>query len=226
MNQNGDNAHDEPIAQMLKVVELLDCVAGRADDSTKGEPIAIITMGHRKEVETPLMLRLRDSKSLVIKLLIVLATHGDAVAQNIMENQFVEHLPKLPVAAPTHARKQPTAGAYPSEGTVLIGFQDPSIRPIRMSVLGGYRSRRSTMIVFRAGNLGSAPVIAVGRLVKKTMVRFRGLRKCETLTSLERRQFFSIDGGQHFRIRKKIWQKLTTDELLSVVQARRMTCID
>lgn len=78
----------KPIPQFLKVVNVLDVQPGRADAPEVGEPIAIITFEHDGEVEQPLMLRLRDVRSLTGLLLRTLAHFHDEKAQRLMEEFY------------------------------------------------------------------------------------------------------------------------------------------
>ncbi len=76
----------------LKCVSLLHVAPGRADIPGVGEPIAMISMGHDGEVEQPMLLKLRDAKSLAVALLGVLSHFDDDVAARIIEEHFPESL--------------------------------------------------------------------------------------------------------------------------------------
>src|SRR4051812_3642674 len=79
---------DRPIPQYLKVVYLLDVQAGRADVPGTGEQIAILTFGHLAEVEQPVMVNMRDTHRLAVKLLAVLAHHGDETAMTVLQQHY------------------------------------------------------------------------------------------------------------------------------------------
>jgi hypothetical protein len=43
---------------------------------------------HRGEIEQPVMLNLRDTKKLMVKLLAIMAHHGDEEAKSVIESHF------------------------------------------------------------------------------------------------------------------------------------------
>jgi len=70
------------------MVNLLHCGPGRADRPGNGEPISIVTLEHNNEIDMPLMLNLRDTKTLAVSLLSVLAHHGDAKAERVVSEFY------------------------------------------------------------------------------------------------------------------------------------------
>jgi hypothetical protein len=85
MPVNDPTDRDEPIAQYLKVVHLLRCAPGFAEEPLKGVPIGIVTVEHDSEVEQPMLLKIRDMRFLCDGLLRALSYHGDEDARNIIE---------------------------------------------------------------------------------------------------------------------------------------------
>src|SRR5262245_607653 len=83
---------DDPVRQMLRVVQLLDCVPGNAE-TPRHEPISILTLGHMGEVEQPMLLTIDDSRSLMTKLLRSLTAHGDKNANAAMETYLQQNDP-------------------------------------------------------------------------------------------------------------------------------------
>jgi hypothetical protein len=220
-NNDHNSPENEPIAQTLKQIDLLDCLPGRADDPKSGEPIAIITVGHRKEVEHPLMLSLRDSRSLAIKLLEVLATYDDRIAQKILTKYFMTDEGRRPLV------DKPIASSQPSiDRTIEVGFKDPSVQPVQMVVMGCYKAADRIILLLHCSDLSSEPTIASARVVKQKFLKFRGVRKCEIIPAIDRTHFRNVVGGQNFRIGKKVWKKLGRDELEDAIRPHRFTCID
>jgi len=78
-HDDGDeDDEDRPIRRVLKVVTVLDCTAGHADEAGVGEPIGILTIEHNEEIEQSMMLRLRDMRVLLRRLEDVLTLHGQS----------------------------------------------------------------------------------------------------------------------------------------------------
>ena len=77
--------HDDPVREMLKVVNVMDVRAGYADRPETGEPIGIVTTAFRREIEQPMLLSLKDVKKLAVGLMAVLAHHGDDHAGRLVE---------------------------------------------------------------------------------------------------------------------------------------------
>jgi hypothetical protein len=67
--------HDAPDRQLLKLVNILSVIPARADTPLSGEPIAIVAYEHEGEIETPLTLRLRDTRALAAGLIGVVEHH-------------------------------------------------------------------------------------------------------------------------------------------------------
>jgi hypothetical protein len=81
---------DKPIVQMLRVIELIDCVPGHAP-TVGGRPISMITFAHLGELEQPLALSFEDTKLLTTKLLESLAEHGHEPSRWLLKEYFQAH---------------------------------------------------------------------------------------------------------------------------------------
>ncbi len=78
-----DDKDEKPIT--LRVVTLLDVQPGRADVAETGEQVSLVTFAWRNEIEQPLLLTLKDTKTLAIGLFEVLSHHGDEKASQLLE---------------------------------------------------------------------------------------------------------------------------------------------
>ena len=74
---------DKPIPQHLRPVAVMHCVPGNLDHED-GEPITILTLAHKGEVEQALAISIPDTERLVIRALHSLATHGDRDARKLL----------------------------------------------------------------------------------------------------------------------------------------------
>src|SRR5690242_20692933 len=82
---------NEPVAQYLRRVCVLDIQPGRAKDPESGEPIGMLMLADQQgEVEQPLMFSLDDVRRVAVGFLSVLATHEDEVAEEIILRYFVD----------------------------------------------------------------------------------------------------------------------------------------
>lgn len=69
----------------VRKVCLLTCTAGNLD-TARGEPATIVTLGGIRDASVnPLVLDLRDSRSLIVKMLVALAVHDDVFAQRVLD---------------------------------------------------------------------------------------------------------------------------------------------
>jgi len=72
----------------VRKVCLLNCTSGNLDSAT-GEPATIITLGSIKDASVnPLVLDMRDSRLLAVKLLVALATNHDEFARKVLDELF------------------------------------------------------------------------------------------------------------------------------------------
>lgn len=81
---------DKPLVQMLRVIDLIDCVPGHAP-TVGGRPISMITFAHLGELEQPLALSFADTKLLATQLLESLAEHGHEPAGWLLKKYFQAH---------------------------------------------------------------------------------------------------------------------------------------
>jgi hypothetical protein len=76
---------DRPRYMAIQVV-LLDCTPANYDHDD-GEPASIVTVGRKCCIE-PLVFNMQDSRRLVAKLLVALATYEDKFAQKLLDENF------------------------------------------------------------------------------------------------------------------------------------------
>jgi hypothetical protein len=88
MSSATDGFKDEPVVQTLKIVDVIDCVAGNAPDSD-GRPISMLTFAHLGELEQTLAVSFEDTKRLVTRLLESLAAHGNECAIYLLDKYFL-----------------------------------------------------------------------------------------------------------------------------------------
>jgi hypothetical protein len=81
------NSSEELIPTRMKVCNLMDCEPGNAD-SPQGEAVTILHFAHGADIEEPIMIDLRDTENLVVKLLVSLATAGDEFAGYLLDEYF------------------------------------------------------------------------------------------------------------------------------------------
>ena len=83
---------------MLRAVTVMDCVPGNLDHAD-GEPITILTLAYKDEIEQPLAITIPDTKRLVVKTLISLAISGDEMAEHLLNTYFTDEEDGKPSAA-------------------------------------------------------------------------------------------------------------------------------
>jgi hypothetical protein len=82
--------HGGHIWHTVDVMRLIECSPGSRDHEA-GEAVSLIQSARSGEAQMPMMLGLRDTRTLMIGLPIVLATHGDDTADVIMRRYFHDH---------------------------------------------------------------------------------------------------------------------------------------
>ena len=83
---NGDHLELDGASMLMKVVQVAECVPAR--QARTGAKITMLTLWYDGEIEHPLMLDLKDTRRLMKDLLVSLATHGDATADEIIDKYF------------------------------------------------------------------------------------------------------------------------------------------
>lgn len=76
---------DRPVPMRLRIVDVIDCVAGNAPDAN-GRPISMLTLAHLGDLEQPLAISYDDTKLLVTMLLQSLADHGSDFAEFLLKH--------------------------------------------------------------------------------------------------------------------------------------------
>lgn len=225
---------DQPIPQRLRVVTVMDAYPGRADDAENGMPIGIITFGHRSEIEQPLMLRLNDVRKLARSLLVILASFGDDCAENIV----LHHLDGLgattePVTvgggnggldsplAQSEPPALPPPKPVPMMGLAMtVKFGDRKLAPMELQIVGGYRCREETMLMFRCDQFGCDPVESLVKLVGDGRVRFKGHGEGEVLSRRKWFNFCALPEGKVIRIDRRLWWKMSVREIKALVKRK------
>lgn len=86
MYESSDCSQDERPEFYAIAVSLMNCTPGNYDHQD-GEPATIVTVARKDSIE-PLVFSLDDTRSLVTKLLVSLATYDDEFAQQLLDNNF------------------------------------------------------------------------------------------------------------------------------------------
>jgi hypothetical protein len=73
--------------QTMTIMTLLDLVPGHADDPDNGEAIGIMTVDHQAQIES-FVVTLRDARTLIQRLVGMLAHHGCPVAEEMSQSYF------------------------------------------------------------------------------------------------------------------------------------------
>lgn len=88
-----DDDGDEPVAQRLRIMNVLEVMPGRARDPEHGEPIGILTVVYRGEIEQGISFSMSDCRRLAIGFLQVMAHFDDDNALRCLEQYFPEKTP-------------------------------------------------------------------------------------------------------------------------------------
>ena len=157
---------NEPVGQRLRCVTLLDVTPGHAREADVGQPIGILSFSYKDELEQGMMLTMADVRRLAIGCLVVTAHHEGGIAEEIVRQylltpdgtaSFSALDPKTttsapePTAAPT--KPEPLRTIEPLFMIQMI-FNDPSITPVQLGVISGFRHRRTTLLACRCDTLG------------------------------------------------------------------------
>jgi hypothetical protein len=81
------DSSNDTVRLQLKVMQLLDCVAGNAR-TPDGPKIIILKLAHLDEIEQPMMFSIYDAQRLVWLLLFAMKDHGDDVARKLLRKYF------------------------------------------------------------------------------------------------------------------------------------------
>jgi hypothetical protein len=206
-----EDSSKELVWQRLKYVHLLDCAAGSAEN---GDRIGIVTLGHRSEVEQPLMFSVGDCRRLVYRMLKVLEHHGDVKAEDILERhyesaaQFEEHL-QLPVLPPLSYR--PAVGLHSPRGVDIPNLPSLGVTmtvgsgktQVRADALGAYEGERGLMVLYRTA--GECGIARIKRGSRTCWLRQTG---AWSLPIEEWERFSVLRGGRKFKIGRCLYRKL------------------
>ena len=82
-----DNETEEERPEFFAIqVSLMNCTPGNYDHA-EGDPASIVTIARKDTIE-PLVFSMDDTKALVTKLLVSLATYDDTFAQKLLDDNF------------------------------------------------------------------------------------------------------------------------------------------
>lgn len=213
----------------VRYVKFLKCQTAREN----GSPSCLLTLGHSRQPEQPILLSLEDTRQMTKALFGFLARHGDqAVMRLIQQLRWNESAPTpsespcVEVAAPpAPSTPKPSDDAetpqepskqvtfLPSTGLrITIRFHDAALKPIEAEVLGGYGGKKATMIILRTNHFGST-VEFVAKLGSGTITT-KGLRADEVLDIKEMwRRFYPNHFGSVLRIGRRCYTVLAHPEL-------------
>ena len=214
---------DTPIRQMLKVISVLDVTPGYADVAETGEPIGIVTTAFRKEVEQPMMLSLKDVKKLAVGLMKVLAHHGDDHAGRLIE-QYNTAAPQPTFTVQAEHWNPPVKRVAPpkppsmcsglplTELALSVGFQDTTVPPLTLHVLGGYSVGKRMMVLFRCTAFGD-PVDGIACVEGNRRLRFKEVTDAAYLPQAKWKEFVSFSHNHVFWVADRRCQKLSVRSL-------------
>ncbi len=110
-----------------RVMEVMDCVASHAE-TPDGLPVAIIKMAYQGELEQPMLISLRDTRSLLLHLVAVLAEHGDPFAKELTKRYFTIAMSVESSSPPRSHNLRPKASVtltYPKSAESFVVNEPP-----------------------------------------------------------------------------------------------------
>jgi len=225
---------DPPIRQRLKAVHLLDVNSGHADVAETGEPIVILSLGHRNEVEQPIMLNLKDAKRLARGILRALSDHGDPVAEDVAERLLTcewqatvphEHMNE-PSIIPQKKRTVPLRNLL--EGLPLLGVKlsvrhNPGHEPEAAGIYGGYSKGRKQYLLMRFIEKRPHDSVVhhlVAKIGTKSTIIIAPSAHDEKLPAQDWQRFIELPEGAAFRLGRIQWTKTGEKKLRQLLSGR------
>jgi hypothetical protein len=214
---------DKPTEQYLKVITFLDMTPGYADTPDTGEKIGILTIEHNGEIEQPMMIRLADVKRLVAKGAMVVAHHGDEETENYLS----EHCPPQPSI---HQKPRPSP-LEPTGVTFKVRSDNPTGKPLRLYVLGGYqrllaKGKGHVMLIVRSHDFGNTHEFVARLGVTGTgTIYLRGHPSIEVLPQSSWLAFARKEPCCVFTMQGLAWRKVPVKELRQRIGRKTYTVV-
>jgi hypothetical protein len=232
----------ETVAQYMRVMHVLDCVPGYAGDPKKPEPpngyepIAILTMSYKNEVEQPIMLSMRDTQKLLTSLHGVLAHHTaeleDSDRHDISDSADTSAPPTDPNAWPADWDEEneddwiakaaadvakddpPRLGGLPSTGIKMRIQHTKGKPPTEYEVFGGFTDGKTKVVLYRFyEDSPRHPADSILRFDSKDCLIPGCAEPEECLLPREWRKFGRLRGGGRFRINGHEWKKMSLKQV-------------
>lgn len=204
---------DIGVRQRLKVVSLLNVEMGKTLSTAEVRPIVIVTLGWQGEVEEPLAITLPDAKRMALGMLRAVARFGDEAATAIVEQILGEDVPApIDLHAPIEEQSQ--------RSTLIVRLQSGT--ELRFTVLAGYRSKSTCMMLVASVDFDGAPTLV--RVSSKHVVRFRDHRSDERLPESEWDKLPQMKAGHWIKLGTRHWKVLCGQELDERISTKRFTC--
>jgi hypothetical protein len=233
-----DDDDDRPIGQKLHVMHVLDVQPGRAQDPEQGPPIGILTVGYREDVQPPMMFRIDDCRRLAVGFLAVLAHHEGGVAEEIVRKYLITddgtpstaalRPPKYgqpdetPIAVPKPSL--PARGSHTPEIRLVAKFASRKIKPLNITVTGGYKSKSTVMVMGHSEDFG-ATVNMLVKIGQNNTLKLTGHRVDEVLPMSELPAFRERALRAPFLIRKRTWTKMTPGDIYEVIGRKKFQIV-
>lgn len=234
------------VPQRLKVMHVLDCTPGFAGDPRGStpeagyEPITILTLSHRGEIEQPVMLDLRDTKLLLKSLRESLEHHGQSEeVEDVKSSQAP--WPQRPESQPKKenpysgeitfgrsqadqdahplGRSEPARGGLPPTGLKIRILHDG--RTSEKEVFGVYHDRKFRLVLCRCHPAdGGSPYDTVIKIDMKGRVILGSLGPDYYLPTSEWQRYWSLPNRAKFRIGKSTFWKMSVLQVRMFVESK------
>lgn len=233
-----DSAEDEPVGQRMRVVSVMDISPGRAAIPEVGRPIGVLTLGHRDEVEQPLMISIDDVRRLAIGCMRVLAHHGDGGAEQALlkyspDALFEDDSGKRPSKdtfpagrprnLPAGRRSEGATAGRQSQGVpagrpVLVAqFRMRRANPVSFTILAGYRLKAQWMLLAHSSDFNVRLLVKVGRRMAITL---NGHLDDEAIPQTEWEMLQTAKAGSSVRIGKRRCAVMSEAAIRSLVDRK------
>lgn len=227
-----DQFDEPPKPQRYKVMTVTNISPGLAADPKHGHPVALVSLTH-KGVTEPLMFKLKDVRRLALGLMAVLSHHTGDCPEEIVRAYFYDDGEDDPSTTSPEAVEATLVPSPPSQRaktprpplTAQVRFCDRSIKPITISVLGGYRCNRSTMILVRPEGLSDQAVTSLASLGRGGRIRFKVRQKSDCLKPEHWGKLIPTSKARQFKIGGRVWQRLTDEQIRAAVHGKTLLSV-
>jgi len=216
------DADDEPIAQNMKRMTVIDVMPGRAKDPETGPPIGILVVEYKHEIEQPMMFNMDDVRRLAIGFMKVWAYHGNEAAEQALLQYFPcemfdEEFPCPPqpsFSMPTDAIETPQSGLP----ILTAKFRMRNVKPITFAILAGYQFCGERMLLVQSKDFDDMQLLVkIGRC---SAIYLKGHSQDESLPKREWWSLRKAKAGSAVHIGNRYWSKMTDDTIQSLVNGK------